>query len=167
MEEKKYVDFVISVNRVTKVTKGGKRFSFSAFVVSGDAEGNVGIGSGKSAGDVSAAIAKATARARKNLIRVALRGNTIPYPVMGKHGATTVIMRSAYQGSGLKAGKAVAAVAKAAGISDLLTKVIGPSRCGRNVVKATLNALAQCRTAAHTAHLRNKTVSELVKGSHE
>ncbi|MGC2310169.1 MAG: 30S ribosomal protein S5 [Candidatus Babeliaceae bacterium] len=166
-KEKKYVDFVISVNRVTKVTKGGKRFSFSAFVVSGDEEGNVGIGSGKSSGDVSAAIAKATTQARKNLIPIARRGETIPYPVIGQHGATRVIIRSAYKGSGLKAGKHVAAVAKAAGIRDLLSKVIGPSRCGRNVVKATLNALAQCRTASSLAYLRNKTVAELVKDSHE
>jgi small subunit ribosomal protein S5 len=167
MTDKKYVDFVISVNRVTKVTKGGKRFSFSVFVVSGDEAGNVGIGSGRSSGDVSAAIAKATTIARKNLIPLARRGETIPYPVVGKHGATTVIIRSAYKGSGLKAGKHVAAVAKAAGIRDLLSKIIGPSRCGRNVVKATLNAFSKCRSAAYLADLRNKEVSQLVKDSHE
>ena len=93
MAEKNFVDTVISVKRVTKVTKGGKRFSFSAVVVSGDQMGNVGIGKGKSR-DASSAIAKATAQARKNLFSVAHRGTTIPYPVEGHHGATKVILRS-------------------------------------------------------------------------
>ena len=90
-EQKEFIDSVVSVNRVTKVTKGGKRFSFSAFVVSGDQNGRVGIGLGKSS-EVSSAIAKATMRARKNMITVPLRDTTIPYNVTGKHGATRVIL---------------------------------------------------------------------------
>lgn len=161
--ESGFVDTVVSVNRVTKVTKGGKRFTFSAFVVSGDQQGNVGLGLGKSR-EVSSAIAKATTRARKNMISVALRDTTIPYDVQGYHGATRVIIRSAYKGTGLIAGGDVRAVAKALGIKDILAKVIGPSRCGQNVVKATLNALAKCRTIDRIAQLRGKNVAEITKG---
>lgn len=159
---KEFVDSVVSVNRVTKVTKGGKRFSFSAFVVSGDQEGRVGIGLGKSR-EVSSAIAKATARARKNLIDVALRNTTIPYNVVGKHGSTQVVLRSAYKGTGVIAGGAVRSVMEALGVKDVLAKCVGPTRCGQNVVKATLNALARCRSAHKIAKLRGKTVKELVK----
>jgi small subunit ribosomal protein S5 len=158
-----FVDTVVSVNRVTKVTKGGKRFSFSAFVVSGDQKGRVGIGLGKSR-EVSSAIAKATAQARKNLIEIALRGTTIAYPVTGKHGATSVVIRSASKGTGMIAGGAMRAVFQAVGLSDILGKTIGSSRCGQNVVKATLNALAKCRSAEHLAKLRGKTITELAKG---
>ncbi len=164
-KEKTFIDNVVSVNRVTKVTKGGKRFSFSAFVVSGDQEGTVGIGLGKSR-EVSSAIAKATAQARKNRFKIALRGTTLPYEVTGKHGATLVMLRPAGRGTGVIAGGAVRAVMKALGVTDVLTKAIGSSRSGQNVVKATLNALAQLRTASELAHLRGKTVAELVKGSH-
>lgn len=162
-EQKEFVDSVVSVNRVTKVTKGGKRFSFSAFVVSGDQQGRVGIGLGKSR-EVSSAIAKATMRARKNMINVPLRETTIPYNVSGKHGSTRVQINSAYKGTGVIAGGAMRAVMEALGVKDVLAKTIGPSRCGQNVVKATLNALAKCRSAAHIASLRGKTVSQLVKG---
>jgi small subunit ribosomal protein S5 len=165
-----FTDTVVSVKRVTKVTKGGKRFSFSAFVVSGKPSeepsvGLVGMGSGKSR-DAASAIAKATARARKNLIKIAIRGTTLPYNVEGRHGATSVVLHSAYQGTGLIAGGGVSAVMKALGVKDVLAKTIGSSRCGINVVKATLNALAKCRSAKHIAHLRGKTVSEIVKGTH-
>lgn len=165
MAEKTFIDTVVSVNRVTKVTQGGKRFTFSAFVVSGDQQGNVGIGLGKSR-EVSSAIAKATALARKNLIGVALRGTTLPHEVLGRHGATHVLIRPACKGTGLIAGGAVRSVMKALGITDVLAKTIGPSRCGQNVVKAALNALAQCRSAEHLARLRGKSVEQLVKGSH-
>jgi len=165
-ETKEFIDKVVSVNRVTKVTKGGKRFSFSAFVVSGDQQGRVGIGLGKSR-EVSSAIAKATVRARKSMITVALRGTTLPYGVEGRHGATRVVMRSAYKGTGVIAGGAVRAVMEAAGIKDVLAKSIGSSRCGQNVVKAVLNALAKCRSARHIAHLRSTTVEQLVKGNHD
>lgn len=159
-----YIDSVISVRRVTKVTKGGKRFSFSVFAVTGDQNGRVGIGIGKGR-EVSSAINKATARARKNMIDVAVRGATLPYNVEGKHGSTRVVLRSAYKGTGLIAGGAVAAVMKALGVKDVLAKTIGPSRSGQNVVKATLNALAKCRSAQAIAALRGKTISEVTKGS--
>ncbi len=162
---KEFIDTVVGVNRVTKVTQGGKRFSFSAFVVSGDQQGGVGIGLGKSR-EVSSAIAKATALARKSLIPVSLRGNTIPFEVVGQHGATVVVIRPACKGTGLIAGGAVRAVMKALGITDVLAKTVGPSRCGQNVVKAALNALAQCRSLDHFAKIRGKTSAEVVKGSH-
>src|SRR3990167_6219308 len=103
---KEFVDNVVSVNRVTKVTSGGKSFSFSAFVISGDQNGRVGIGLGKSR-EATSAIAKAIARARKNMIDIALRGTTVPYDVIGKHGSTRVLIRSAYKGTGVIAGGAV------------------------------------------------------------
>ncbi|MCL4361130.1 30S ribosomal protein S5 [Candidatus Dependentiae bacterium] len=162
-KKKEFIDTVVSVDRVTKVTKGGKRFSFSAFVVSGDQEGNVGIGMGKSR-EVSSAIAKATVRARKNMIAIAKRGTTIPYSVKGKHGAAEVEIRSAYKGTGVIAGGAVRAVMLAAGFKDVLAKSTGRSRCGKNVAKAALNALAKCRTASQIAKLRGKSVEQLVKG---
>lgn len=161
-KEREFVDHVVSVSRVTKVTKGGKRFSFSAFVVSGDQEGRVGIGVGKSK-EVSSAIAKATSQARKNLIEIPLRGTTLPYNVKGRHGAAKVIIRSAYKGTGVIAGGPVRMVMESLGVKDVLAKSLG-SKCGFNVVKATLNALAKCRSAAHLAKLRGRTIDQLVKG---
>ncbi len=163
MSEIQFVDTVVSVRRVTKVTKGGKRFSFSAFVVSGDQQGAVGIGQGKGR-EVSSAISKATALARKNLIVIAVRENTLPYDVQGYHGATNVLLRSAYKGTGLIAGKSVRAVMLALGVKDVLTKIIGPSSSPQNVVKATLNALSKCRSVAQIAKLRGKTIKEITKG---
>lgn len=151
-KEQLFTDFVVDVRRVTKVTKGGKRFSFAAFVVTGNQEGKVGIGLGKSK-EVSSAIAKATNRARKNLITIALRGSTIPYPVEGSHGASKVIIRSASKGTGVIAGGGVRFVMEAAGIKDVLTKSLGASN-RKNVVKAALNALAKLRSAQHLARLR-------------
>jgi len=165
MAETKYIDTVVSVKRVTKVTKGGKRFSFSAFVVSGDGESHVGIGIGKSK-DVSSAISKATHRARKGMFKIAMRGKTIPYEVYGKHGASEVLLMPASPGTGLIAGGAIRSVMKAAGIQDVLAKAVGSRRSGQNLVKATLNALSQCRTIRHLAHLRGKSIQEIVKGSH-
>ena len=161
-EQKEFVDNVVSVRRVTKVTKGGKRFSFSAFVVSGDQRGRIGIGLGKSK-EVSSAIAKATTRARRNLIAVALRNDTIPYNVRGRHGATRVEINSACKGTGVIAGGAVRSVMEALGVKDVLAKVLGATHSAQNVVKATLNALAKLRSAQHLAQLRGKTVTELVK----
>jgi len=157
-----FTDHVISVRRVTKVTKGGKRFSFSALVVSGDKKGRVGIALGKSR-EVSSAISKATNKARRRLIEVPLRGNTIPYDVKGKHGASKVVIRSASKGTGVIAGGAVRALVEALGIKDVLAKSLG-SENPQNVVKAALNAFAKLRTAKHLAKLRGKTVTELVGG---
>jgi len=163
-KEKEFIDLVVNVRRVTKVTKGGKRFSFSAFVVTGDQKGNIGIALGKSK-EVSSAIAKATARARKNMISIPLRNTTIPYNVIGKHGASKVIIRSAYKGTGVIAGGPMRAVMKAAGIEDVLAKSLG-SINKLNVVKATLNALAKLRSVKDMARLRGKTPEQIIKGSH-
>lgn len=158
--EKQFVDHVVNVRRVTKVTKGGKNFSFSVLVVSGDQEGNVGVGLGKSR-EVSAAIAKATTRARKDLVTIALRGSTIPYDVVGKHGASKVVMRAASKGTGIIAGGAVRSVVEAVGIKDILAKSIGSGN-RQNVVKASLNALAQLRSVPQIARLRGKKINEIV-----
>lgn len=154
-----FVDYVVQVNRVTKVTKGGKRFSFSVLVVSGDKEGNVGIALGKSR-EVSLAIAKATTGARKSLIHIPLRGVTLPHDVQGKHGACRVIIRPASKGTGVIAGGAVRAIMEAAGVKDVLAKAFGSNR--QNVAKATLNALAKLRTVSDLKKLRGKTIQQLV-----
>jgi len=158
-EETSSIDKAVSVRRVTKVTKGGKRFAFSAFVVSGDQQGNVGIALGKGK-DVSAAIAKATVRAHKQRISIPMRNTTIPYNVEGYHGACKVVIRSASKGTGVIAGGAVRAVMEALGIKDVLTKAIGSSN-NINVVKATLNALSKLRSVKHIAKLRGKTIQEI------
>jgi small subunit ribosomal protein S5 len=163
-KEKDFVDAVVSVRRVTKVTKGGKRFSFSAFVVSGDQQGKIGIALGKS-NEVSSAISKATLKARKTMIAVPLRNTTIPYNVSGRHGACLVIIRAAYKGTGVIAGGSVRSVMEALGVKDVLAKSLGSAN-QLNVVKATLNALAKLRTAQDIAKLRGKTVEQLIKGSH-
>ncbi len=163
-KEKQFVDSVVSVRRVTKVTKGGKAFSFSAFVVTGDQQGNLGFALAKSR-EVSSAIAKATTKARKSLISVPLRDTTLPYDIEGRHGASKVVIRPAYKGTGLIAGGAVRAIMEALGVKDVLTKVYGPTN-PINVVKATLNALAKLRSVQDIAHMRGKTVQEVIKGSH-
>ena len=152
----------VSVRRVTKVTKGGKRFAFSAFVISGDGQGNVGIAMGKGR-DVSTAIAKATVRAGKSRVHVPLYGTTVPYNVEGTHGACKVVVRSASKGTGIIAGGSVRAVMESIGVKDVLTKSFGAAN-SINVVKATLNALAKLRTAQHIAKLRGLTVTQLMRG---
>jgi len=163
-KENEMVDHVVNVRRVTKVTKGGKRFSFSAFVVSGNQEGQVGCGLGRSR-EVAAAIAKATNQARKNMVTIPLYGGTIPYPVTGKHGASTVIIRSASKGTGVIAGGAMRSIMGALGVKDVLAKSLGSAN-RQNVVKATLNALAKLRSAEHLARLRNTTVNDMVGKKH-
>jgi len=157
-----FVDHVVGVKRVTKVTKGGKQFSFSAFVVSGNKKGEVGIGLGKSK-EVSLAIAKATSKARKTMITIPLRGSTIPYEVWGKHGASKIIIRPASKGTGNIAGGAARAILDAVGISDGLTKLFGSTN-GKNAAKATMNALAKLRSAHQLSKLRGKKITEIVKG---
>jgi len=163
--KKEFIDFLVEVKRVTKVTKGGKRFQFSAFVVSGNGAGKIGIGKGKGK-DVSVAVSKATIRARKSLFDVSIKEETITYNVKGTHGSSIVYLHPAYKGTGLIAGGAVRFVLKAAGISDIVSKSIGPSRSGVNLVKATLNALAKCRKLDYIATLRGKTKKEIIRGSH-
>ena len=157
-------DKVVNVRRVTKVTKGGKRFAFSAYVMSGDQEGSIGVAQGKSR-EVSSAISKATSKAQKTRFKVAMRNTTIPYAVTGSHGASKVIIKSASKGTGVIAGGAMRAVMVALGIKDVLAKSLGSSNT-QNVVKATLNALAKLRSIRHFAKARGKTVEQIIRGSH-
>jgi small subunit ribosomal protein S5 len=152
-------DRVIHINRVAKVVKGGRRFSFSALIVVGDGKGHVGVGMGK-ANEVPEAIRKGNEHARKNLIKVALDGTTIPHRVDGHHGAGRVMLRPASPGTGVIAGGPVRAVVEVAGIRDILTKCIG-SNNKINVVKAALDALKQLETTAQVASRRGKPLEEL------
>ncbi len=166
MEKKKdlgteeYFETVLSVRRVAKVIKGGRRFAFSALVVVGDRNGSVGVALGKSR-DVSSAISKALKRARKNMIYIPLYKTTIPYNVEGKHSASKVVLRSASKGTGVIAGGAVRAVMEALGVHDVLTKALG-SHTPHNVVKATLKALKKLKTANDICKIRGKSLKEIL-----
>lgn len=134
---------VVAINRVTKVVKGGRRFSFAALVVAGDKLGQVGFGSGKS-NEVPEAIGKATRAAKKSCQAIALHDGTIPHEVIGKFGAAKVIMRPAAEGTGIIAGGAVRAVLESVGVKNILTKCVG-TRNPHNAVRATLNGLQQLK----------------------
>lgn len=145
-------DKTVFVNRVAKVVKGGRRFSFSALIVSGDGRGHVGFGLGKAA-EVPDAIRKGSEQARKSLIRVSLRGTTIPHETIGKFGPSSVIMKPAEPGTGVIAGSVVRAIIESTGIKDIRTKCIG-SNNPHNVLQATINGLLGLREPNAVASMR-------------
>ena len=153
-------DTVVSINRVTKVVKGGKNLSFSALVVIGDGQGVVGFGMGK-AKEVPSAIKKAIEAAKKSLIRVPMVGATIPHPVVGQFGAGSVLLKPAPEGTGIIAGGAVRAVVESAGINNVLTKSLGSANA-HNVVRATFTGLEMLKDPATVARLRGKDLAEML-----
>jgi len=152
-------DQVISINRVTKVVKGGKNMSFAALVVVGDEGGHVGFGTGK-AREVPLAIKKAIEAAKKSLIRVPLIQNTVPHHLIGKFGAGRILVKPAAEGTGVIAGGAVRAVMQAVGVHDVRTKVLGSTN-PHNVVRATFDALLRMKDPMELARLRGKQVEEI------
>ncbi len=150
---------VVNINRVTKVVKGGRNFSFSALVVVGDGGGWVGYGAGK-AREVPSAISKGIDQAKRNLIRIPMRGSTIPHAVVGRYGAGAVMLKPAGEGTGVIAGGAVRAVMEAAGIQDILTKSLG-TKNPYNVLRATIQGLSSMLDAESVARNRGKSLEEI------
>lgn len=161
VEQPEFEERVVTINRVTKVVKGGRRFRFAALVVIGDRKGNVGFGTGK-AQEVPDAIKKAIESAKKNMITVSTVKTTIPHEVTGVYGAGRVILKPASEGTGVIAGGPVRAVVELAGISDILSKSLG-SATPINVVRATIEGLKSLETVEQVAQRRGKTVEEILR----
>lgn len=162
MKEKddQFIEKIVFINRVAKVVKGGRRFSFSAIVVVGDGLGKVGYGLGK-ANQVPEAIRKGVEKAKKDMQKVSITETSIPHEVNGKYGAGKVMLKPASPGTGVIAGGAVRAVLEAAGVSNILTKCLG-SHNPHNLVKATMDGLRNLRTPDQVAAVRGKTVDEVL-----
>ena len=152
-------DKTVAINRVAKVVKGGRRFSFSALVVSGDGQGHVGFGLGK-ANEVPDAIRKASEAAHKSLVKIPLRGSTIPHDMLGKFGPAKVVLKPAPPGTGVIAGSVARSVVEAAGITDVRTKCIGSNRA-QNVIQATLDGLLRLKEPEAVAKMRGISLEEL------
>ena len=159
-EAPEFIEKVVYLNRVSKTVKGGRVMKFSALVVVGDGKGTVGYGLGK-AGEVSEAILKGIADAKKNMVKISLVGSTIPHDVIGIFGAGTVLLKPAPEGTGVIAGGAVRAVMEAVGIKNICAKCLR-SNNPQNVVKATMEGLKTLRTAEQVAAIRGKSVEEIV-----
>jgi small subunit ribosomal protein S5 len=156
------VEKLVAVKRTAKVVKGGRIFGFSALVVAGDGEGKVGIGRGKGR-EVPMAIQKATEDARRNMVQIYLKNNTLQHPVKARHGASRVVMLPASEGTGIIAGNAMRAVFEVMGIENILAKCIGSSN-PINVVRATIKGLQEMATPEGVAAKRGKTVEEILEG---
>ncbi|MBS9775468.1 MAG: 30S ribosomal protein S5 [Fusobacterium sp.] len=159
-EENQYQEKLIKISRVSKTTKGGRSISFSVLAAVGDGQGKIGLGLGKANG-VPDAIKKAIAAAKKNVVKVSLKNNTIPHEIIGKWGAAAVWMAPAYEGTGVIAGSAAREILELVGVHDILTKIKG-SRNKHNVARATIEALKMLRSAEEVAALRGKEVKDIL-----